>query len=446
MLEAIDEPLHVPKLDLALWVLLTVICGAAVYGTVKASKRFTQSYDSNAKKITAAQQSLSKTAKAERGAARPNAVLIKNVDSRRTDLNKQLMQLWQTFYDRQAKFLVWPKESGITPPAAKDDGKQGTEIPAELCKSYNNKIVSNEFERIFAKLRVRQPKTNGAHPADENLPFKDRPLDYEGLVAWNPKQREAIIARHCLPKGTPSSARVRFVQEDLWIFESLVDAIQSLNRDASDPLTAPLKQVDVLDVAQWATAASVQQKTALWVPEEAEATKAKPQASAPASPPAPPAGDANDKAWLDGRYLDAAGQPLKTGTPQPFAEFNQIFVFIKLVIDQRRLPDLLTALANAALPVETRQVTVQLLPNSSIREATPSEGDDAVASAASSPDSPPTGSLSSAERSEWDATLTISGVIYLYNPPNAKSLGKGPTKPTERMFCVPLAAATAPPK
>lgn len=442
MLEAVDEPLHIPKLDLALWIVLMAACGAAIFGTVKASKRFVQSYDSNAKKIAAVKDSLSKTSKAERGGSRPNAALIKDIDSRRIALNKQLMQLWQTLYDRQASFLVWPKESGISPTAATVEGKKGAEIPAPLCKSFIDDIVPKEFERIFAKLRLRQPKVDTPSRVNSNLPFVDRPADFDGLVAWDPKQREAIVARYRLAKEMPSSARVRWVQEDLWIFESLVDAIQSLNRNVDDVLTAPVKQVVALDVAQWATAASVQQNIGLSIPEETEAAKSKP----PASSPATPAGGANDEAWLNGRYLDAAGQPLRTGTPPSFAEFNQMFVFMSLVIDQRRLPDLLAALANAALPVETRQVAVQLLPDRSVREMTLTEGDDATAVPVSPAVSPPMDSLATAEHSAWDTKVAIGGVIYLYNPPNAKTLGKGTAKPSERTFHVPLAVATGPAK
>src|SRR5581483_10103925 len=167
----------------------------------------------------------------------------------------------------------------------------------------------------FSKLDLRRPKA-GTSASLANLPFKDQPADFEGLVAWDPKRCEAIIWRHLLTKGSPSSDRVKLVQEDLWIFESLVDALAPLNKGAKDSLSAPLKQIDVLDVAQWATAARIEGSQTIWRPEAPPA---------PASNPAlrVPGENATDEAFSDGRYLDENGQLLRPGVPQPFAEFKQ---------------------------------------------------------------------------------------------------------------------------
>lgn len=482
MLDVLDERLHIPKLDLLLWLVLASVCGAAVFGSVKASKAFVQKYDANAKKIAAAEKSLAKAAKPASG-QRPNAALVKDVDSRRDGLNKQLLQLWQALYERQAKFLVWPKESGIAladegktaaDGAEKKPGGKGKEakgkgekkkkqenISPEACKFYNESVVRKEFERVFSKLDPRRPKA-GHQPASlENLPFKDRPADFDGLVAWDPKQRETIISRHYLAKAAPSSARVKLVQEDLWIFESLVDALGTLNalgtldQNANDPLTAPLKQIDVLDVAQWATAIRRQQAPAMWVPEASASAKPTTRAE---KPPAPPGDEATDEALADGRYLDEKGQPLAAGAPQPYAEFKQIFVYMRIVVDQRRISDLLTALANASLPVEVRHFAVQLPPDSTVREVTVAavesgaEGDGAASAAAASAVAPPAagppiGSLSIAETTAWDAVVEIGGAIYLYNQPNINKLGSGATKsPAARSFRTPSTAAVVPAK
>ncbi|HWB10302.1 MAG TPA: hypothetical protein VG826_13815 [Pirellulales bacterium] len=452
MREALDEPLHIPKLDLFLWLFLVTVCGAAVYGSVEASKGFVKKYDSNVKKIAAAEKSVAKIAKADGATLRPNAALIKDVNARREDMNKQLLQLWQALYDRQAKFLVWPKESGIAlgaeqgKPAGeakkksqtKAKKKKGDGIPEETRKLYNDSVLPSEFERIFSKLDLRRPKA-GPAPSLENLPFKDLPPDFDGIVAWDPKQRETIISRHHLAEGTPSTARVKLVQEDLWIFESLIDVLAALNQNAKDPLSAPLKQIDTLDVAQWATAACLQQPPALWVPDDPAAAKP----ASPYKPPAGPGADATDEALLEGRYLDQKGQPLGAGARQPYAEFKQIFVYVKLVLDQRRFSDLLTLLANASLPVEVRHVAVQVLPDSTVREVAIAKEDGGAATApiASPISASQIGNASVAETTAWDATVEIGGVIYLYNQPDIKKLGSGAAKPqAARTFRIPSPA------
>jgi hypothetical protein len=124
---------------------------------------------------------------------------------------------------------------------------------------------------------------------------------------------------------------------------------------------------------------------------------------------------------------------------------------MKLVVDQRRFPDLLTALANASLPVEVRHVAVQALPDSSVREMTVPEavveGESGVVAAAPSPSPRPAeiGSLSIAETTAWDATVEVGGVIYLYNEPNVKKLGGGTVKSGKRTFRIP-SPAVAPAK
>ncbi|HQU42999.1 MAG TPA: hypothetical protein PK867_09310, partial [Pirellulales bacterium] len=81
MLDALDEPLHLPKLDLALWVLLMGISAAAVFGTVRAQKTLARTASANVGKIEAAEKAVSKLAKADRSGSRPNESLIKQVKS-----------------------------------------------------------------------------------------------------------------------------------------------------------------------------------------------------------------------------------------------------------------------------------------------------------------------------------------------------------------------------
>jgi hypothetical protein len=434
MLGPLDEPLHIPKLDLVMWLLLVAICSGAVYGSLHASKGLAQSFNSNRKKIEAAEKSLEKAAKPGKGGAKPNAAAKKQVDAKDTALQKKLIELWQELYDRQQKVLVWPKIADL--PESVDPGKlkSSAELPGQLCKAYNEAVMRSELERIFGKLGLRCPVPPNKEAAIENLPFKDRPADYEGLVAWDPKSREAIISRYHLKEGVPSSARVRIWQQDLWLFESLVDAVSSLNESARDPFTAPLKEIDKLEVAQWAVAAAGQNAASIWLPDATAAV----QAAAPAAP----AADADDAALVAGRYLDAKGQPLAAGAKQPFSEFKQVFVYLKLVIDQRRLDDLLAALANAPLPVETRSVVVQVPPDATVRVAPPAD-DDSASTAVPAPteEKSPTDSIATAERTPWDVTVEIGGVVYLYNRPSSKKLGAGAAKsPGKRGLRLPVSA------
>ena len=63
---------------------------------------------------------------------------------------------------------------------------------------------------------------------------------------------------------------------------------------------------------------------------------------------------------VDGRYIDDQGKPMKDDKSGPFAEFKQMFVYMRFIMDQRRLPNLMAACANVPLPIETRQVRVHV--------------------------------------------------------------------------------------
>lgn len=136
-----------------------------------------------------------------------------------------------------------------------------------------------------------------------------------------------------------------------------------------------------------------------------------------------------DTELRDGRYLDEKGQPLAAGAPEPFAEFKQVFVFMKLTMDQRAIPELIAACANAPLPVETRQVTMRML------------GDDADGMGMQVFG----GQSGGVETLANDATIELSGVIYLYNPPDVAQLGMGQAgSPAQRSFGVPTKGVTVP--
>jgi hypothetical protein len=136
---------------------------------------------------------------------------------------------------------------------------------------------------------------------------------------------------------------------------------------------------------------------------------------------------------LDGRYLNDQGEPLKAGEKSPFAEFRQIFVRMRLQIDQRRLPDLLAACANADLPIETRKVTLQF-------------GDSSGGGAGNRPRV--VNRANADEQSDtgpYDCVVEICGVMYLYDKPDESKVGSGSAaSPAKRLFAIPTVAVQAP--
>jgi hypothetical protein len=65
-----------------------------------------------------------------------------------------------------------------------------------------------------------------------------------------------------------------------------------------------------------------------------------------------------DAVLRHGRYVDAHGMPVGYNQPAPFAEFKIMPFEMRLVIDQRKISDLLSNCANSPLPVEVQQVSI----------------------------------------------------------------------------------------
>ena len=161
----------------------------------------------------------------------------------------------------------------------------------------------------------------------------------------------------------------------------LVDVVQQVNANARDSLGATIKQIQVLDLAQWAINAANERGGQLWTPGKQgagmgpegmpgmDAAGAMPGMDAGAMPGMPGGGGADaagmpgasgaadagaaaasaDAALLDGRYLDDQGKPMKGDGTGPYAEFKQMFVYMRFLMDQRKLPDLLAALRQRPL-------------------------------------------------------------------------------------------------
>jgi hypothetical protein len=152
-----------------------------------------------------------------------------------------------------------------------------------------------------------------------------------------------------------------------------------------------------------------------------------------------------------------------TSTSGPFAEFKQIFVYMKFVMDQRKVPDLLAACANSTLPIETRQVRIRPIGaggsggggggigggNMFNGGAGNARGAGGAAKPGNAGGGGGGGAAGDLAVTPYDMLVDVSGIIYLYNPPgeNAETsnLGKGTlSSPGKRLFGVPSGSVQAP--
>ncbi len=380
----------------------------------------------------------------------PNQRYIEALKGEEGKIRKQVFGATEVAFKQQAQVLPWPD-------AVKDIAKlRPTEdIPLPLLENYQNLVVRAELERIAEKLRLKR-EAKGANPNPNAPPMGIGGVEgglrnFEGIVDWRQEDRDRLLQRYEM-NSRPSTIRVRVTQEDFWAFESLVEIVNHLNKDATDTNNAIIKRIELLDIAQWATrraqsdpGATIQvahheAEPGMGGPAglEAEVVRLPNEAAAP--------GDNQQKrdpdmALLDGRYLDANNKPVsaenalgyfrredpnatpKVGVP-PFAEFKQMAVVMKFLMDQRKLPDLLAECANSPLPIEVRQVLMHFS-DTDVKDAQQGGA-----------------RAGRGERGPFDAEIEVRGIVYLYNEPDEKKLGTGSApNPAQRSFGVPTPGA-----
>ncbi len=223
---------------------------------------------------------------------------------------------------------------------------------------------------------------------------------YPGLPPY--KERRRVVGNvdwpdpeiYTLPTwnadAAPKSIEVWYAQETLWVYEALISVVAETNKDYDALAKAPVKCVENMLIGQRAAAEWGTLKTTIGDLTGASAASAMGDMMGSSSMMSSSSmgsmgmgstgsmgssgGSAEMQAAeniLMGRYLDGEGKPLLADDKPPFAEFNMMPVCLKVVIDQRRVPELLVSCANCAMPIDVKHIRV--CPDNNVPFAMPVE-------------------------------------------------------------------------
>ncbi|MBS0211417.1 MAG: hypothetical protein JSS27_20950 [Planctomycetes bacterium] len=452
------------------WVLCFILLATAIVCWNMATSQVEADVQKNTKQINDVSSRLRRLQKQQN----PNERFIEGLKAEDKKIRDQALRVTELAYETQHKLLKWPLpaeveaigELKLSSKEEKENHPPGDprvpEIPIGTREIYQNLVAQPEMKRIIEKVKIRRvkPADKGANPNAN--PNHRAPAAFTGIVTWPEDQWSTLLDRYRMDI-TPSTVRVYVTQEDFWVFEALIDVILYMNRDATDHLNAVVRGVQKLDVAQWATLAAQQEPGVDVMPVDADAAAGLPGGmggplgGGGASPPGMPgseaeyvkipgqkgaAGDENklspDDQLIDGRYVDGENKPVPAEavkTTPPFNEFKQLPIVMRLQMDQRRVPDLLAALANSpepkALPIEVRQVRMFFLDVDQKADAA-GLGGNAIEQRA--------------DRGPYDCDVEIRGIVYLYNRPDASKLGLGSAAtPAKREFGIPVPSSASVP-
>ncbi|HEY4312796.1 MAG TPA: hypothetical protein VGN12_25320 [Pirellulales bacterium] len=405
-----------------------------------------------------------------------NQQFTDGVNSKNEDLKKQVLAEWQKAYDAQQKTFSWPELVAADIAPLKPE-EPIPDLYRGRCRS-SEVFLKDLHDKVFAMADYRHPKIvpedaindpNKAKPAADKREEAPEEVEetMEGLVVWNAAHHKSLVQRYTLMNepGTPSTLNLRLAQEDIWVLQNLARVIRKTNEGAADVIAVPIKRIDSLDIAQWAINDAVRESPKVYADKTAETGggggglggggagggggEALPEGATAAERE-----KVMDDELLAGRYLADTGLPLGAADAPPYAEFKLMFVRLKVVIDQRKIPDLLVNCANAEVPIEVVRLTMdEPLMSAGNKPNAPAGGagqgglrvNQNNAPAARPQGGNAANANNDVEATPADVTVEICGLLQIFNPPDAEKLGTGSAAdPGKRPAGVPAAVVKAP--
>ena len=205
-----------------------------------------------------------------------------------------------------------------------------------------------------------------------------------GVVDWDKPEPRALVDHW---QTVRQSVDIWYTQEDFWIYKALLGAISRTNSGATAPHNAWVKRIDSFLIGRAASQVLAERSMAgnddlvgsdgsrtgsgmggLGASGPGGAPSGSSSLSGSGSmssgsgtggaPVRPPTPEEIEAVLKDFRYVDDKANPLAAGTKAPFNEFKRMPVFMRLIVDQRRIPELLVNCANSEMPIEVLWIRI----------------------------------------------------------------------------------------
>ncbi len=360
-----------------------------------------------------------------------------------------VLKVWQELYDRQRSgVLYWPESLGEEFVGKMQNRKFGGAISPTMRGIYHD-YIETRFDALLEIVDAKKTSQRGGAGQGGGYggegggyggeygggsPMGAVGIEEDYLVLWLDQEK---LQRKLLFKTKPSNLKVWVTQEDLWVYETLLNVIANANKavGATRSDNTAVRAIMTLQVGSEAADKSAGQ---VFIPQPTEGGAdgyggemggfggemggyggemggyggemgGYGEEMGGYGETGGMGGD-GDTTLTANRYLDAEGNP-DPGDSGTYGttEFRQLPIRMKLMMDQRRIPRILIECANANLPIEVKQLRIN----------------------ASQSGSGVTGRSSSASRSRGMqglapdpnlAEVEIRGVVYIYNEPDTVEL------------------------
>ena len=417
------------------WVLTTLalILGGTVWAW--AASELNEHFNSRESKLKGEFQSLEKI---KHEPDHPNERKIAAYKQLLQAVKDKVRDAWVTLYAEQEeknneaqKNIPWPDEVRTI----LDDlasVKAPSEIPTSVRERYNG-LIYNHFGVLLKLVDARtvEEKKAGPAPGAPMAPVEPAGAPSaanfhvegtRGLLVWSQADFESF-AKRFLWDTMPTSREVRTAQEDLLMYEALLWIIKETNRDAATHENAPVKHIEVLKLGKDAAPLWESHRQMIGRFSRPGQAGGPAQAATPRRIDLPVAGQRSDaaaKEALDDRYVNDSGQSLKASDASPYDEFKMMPIYMKLIMDQSKVPELLVQCANSNMPVEVWSMRLGLVEGGSDSTGPDATGRPAVGRPG------PAGTARRADAQTTDISVELFGIITIFNAPREEPKAVAP--------------------
>jgi len=407
----------------------------------------------------------------------PNNEWSSEIDKATKRVKGQTLAEWRKVWDSQQPLRVWPASLGPDFVQKATTLKPAAKLPRPMLERYQNSVRAI-VRTLPARMGADELMVDGAaggpgQPAgpppgmiDPGM-IRGRPGVPEkpsALVQWNPADQQRLYASFNWDRP-PSTMQVVLAQEELWVYGVLADVVARVNKSAAGAFNAPVSLIEQLAVGYPAAedrpgaagggrimvpvAAGQANPMGEFTPPPGPSTM---EGGAVGRPPhprfggggvggpmggpggeAPPDASPDDllRSWI---YVDFAGKPLTAAelASSPDAQLVHLVPFvIRAVVDERKLDTLLVDLATAPVPIDVRQVRINVGASGPVGFGP--GGGEFGGQPAAAPGSRP-----------HDVTVELRGTVALAKQPDPLALGLEASPDDEAEAAAPEADAAVP--
>ncbi len=391
----------------------------------------------------------------------PQAEWAEQIDRSTSRLRRQILAQWKNFWEEQRGLRVWPEELRSDFIKRVTGLKPGDTLSARLVERYQN-TVRQLVRKLPARLDAAEMMQEGDFRGGgrRSVPRPD-PSRFEPellarhLVTWDAADQSALYATFNWQEP-PSTTQILLAQEELWVYETLCDAIAAANAGATGPHNTTIAAISQLAVGYRAALSNptghgggrvrrlqaaangmdmgmgrdMGMDMGMGMGMDGEASSGPPPnprfaGSSPTLGEQMPGemlgggfadeADSADSLLRNWIYVDADGRPLTAEELEtsPDTKLAHLVPFVvRGRVDQRKFDRLLRTLATWPVPIDVRQVRIN--PGAT--------GGGAEINRPMIPQPGRDGSGDGGVR-RYDFTVELRGMIALANPPDPAILG-----------------------